>query len=297
MKILVTGSEGQLGWELLRQGQKLGFEMFPADLPELDITHSDQVSQLLQRCKPSLLINAAAYTNVDRAETDKALAFAVNRDGAAILARQCHVEKIPLIHVSTDFVFDGLKKQPYLENDPIAPIGVYGRSKAAGEDQVRSQSEAHIIVRTAWLYGVNGHNFVKTMLRLAKEKETIRVVDDQYGSPTSAFDLAEALLNIAARIRDNAEITFGTYHFCGKGIATWFDFTKEIVKIAESYSPVKTAHVTPITTAEFPTDAARPPYSALDCGLIEERFGIIPKPWQESLKITIERIFEENHGI
>ncbi len=294
MKILVTGSEGQLGWELLKQGNKLGFEMFPADLPELDITRSDQVCQLLQRCKPSLLINAAAYTNVDKAETDKALAFAVNRDGPAVLARQCHIEKIPLIHVSTDFVFDGLKKLPYLESDPVAPMGVYGQSKAAGEDEVRSQLEAHIIVRTAWLYSVNGHNFVKTMLRLAKEKETIRVVDDQYGCPTDAFDLAGALLNIASRIRDDTEITFGTYHFCGKGVATWFDFTKEIVIIAESYGPVKTAHVTPVTTAEYPTDAVRPPYSVLDCGLIEKRFGIIPKPWRESLKITIDRIFSKH---
>jgi dTDP-4-dehydrorhamnose reductase len=297
MKILVTGSEGQLGWELLRQGNKLGFEMFPADLPELDITRSDQVSQLLQRCKPSLIINAAAYTNVDKAETDKEAAFAVNRNGAAVLARQCQIDKIPLIHVSTDFVFDGLKKQPYLENDPIAPIGVYGQSKAAGEEEVRAQLKAHIIVRTAWLYGVHGHNFVKTMLRLAKEREPIRVVDDQYGCPTCAFDLAEALLTIAGRIRDNAEITFGTFHFCGKGIATWFDFTKEIVKIAESYSPIKTTHVIPVTTAEYPTNVARPPYSALDCGLIGKRFGIIPKPWQESLKITVDRIFEENHGI
>ncbi len=297
MKILVTGSEGQLGWELLRQGDKLGFEMFPADLPELDITRSDQVNQLLKRCKPSLLINAAAYTNVDRAETDKALAFAVNRDGAAVLARQCRIEKIPLIHVSTDFVFDGLKKLPYLESDPIAPVGVYGQSKAAGEDQVRLQSETHIIVRTAWLYGVHGHNFVKTMLRLAKAKETLRVVADQYGCPTSAFDLAEALLTMAQRIRDDAEITCGTFHFCGKGVTTWFDFTKAIVKIAELYSPVKTAHVIPITMAEYPTDAARPLYSALDCGLIEKRFGIIPKPWQESLQITIDRIFEANHGV
>ena len=294
MKILVTGSEGQLGWELLRQGDKLGFEMFPADLPELDITNSDQAGQLLQHCKPSLLINVAAYTNVDRAETDKSLAFAVNRDGPKVLARQCHIEKIPLIHVSTDFVFDGLKKSPYLESDPIAPIGVYGQSKAAGEDMVRTHLETHIIVRTAWLYGAHGHNFVKTMLRLAKEKETIRVVADQYGCPTSAFDLAEALLIMAQRFRDAAEITFGTYHFCGKGVTTWFDFTKEIVKLAELYSPVKTAHVTPITTAEFPTDAARPPYSALDCGLIEKRFGIFPKPWQESLKITIDRIFSKH---
>jgi len=272
MKILVTGSEGQLGWELLRQGDKLGFEILPADLPEVDITDSDLISELLQRCKPSLLINAAAYTNVDKAEADQKAAFAVNRDGAAVLARQCQVEQIPLIHVSTDFVFDGLKKRPLLENDPIAPIGVYGQSKAAGEEEVRTQLKAHIIVRTAWLYGVHGHNFVKTMLRLAKERETIRVVDDQYGCPTCAFDLAEALLTIAGRIRDNAEIIFGTFHFCGKGIATWFDFTS-------------------------PTAAARPSYSALDCGLIEKRFGIIPKPWQASLKIAIDRIFEANHGI
>ncbi len=162
---------------------------------------------------------------------------------------------------------------------------------------MRLQSETHIIVRTAWLYGVHGHNFVKTMLRLAKAKETLRVVADQYGCPTSAFDLAEALLTMARRIRDDTESTCGTFHFCGKGVTTWFGFTKAIVKIAELYGPVKTAHVIPITTAEYPADAARPLYSALDCGLIEKRFGIIPKPWQESLQITIDRIFEANHGV
>jgi len=293
MKILVTGSEGQLGWELLRQGPELGFEILPADLPEVDITDSDQISQLLQRGNPSLVINAAAYTNVDQAETDQAAAFAVNRDGPAVLARQCGINKIPLIHVSTDFVFDGLKKRPYLESDPVAPIGVYGQSKAAGEKQVRTHLNAHIIVRTAWLYGVHGHNFVKTMLRLARERETISVVADQYGCPTSAFDLAEALLHIAGRIRDDAPIAFGTYHYCGQGEASWFDFTREIIKIAESYGPVKTALVKPITTAEFPTAAARPPYSVLDCGLIEKQFGITPGPWRDSLKITLNRILSE----
>ncbi len=290
MKILAMGAKGQLGWELLKQGPKIGFEMLPGDLPELDITNFDQMNVFLERCKPSLLINAAAYTNVDQAETDKDKAYAVNRDGAAVLARLCNRYAIPLIHISTDFVFDGHKKQPYIEADLVAPLGVYAQSKVAGDSEVRIHLGKHIIIRTAWLYGVHGPNFVKTMLRLAAEKDTLRVVADQYGCPTSASDLAGALLTIAMRIRDNTDIQWGTYHYCGKGVTTWFGFAEKIIKIAETYGPLKVAHVAPIATDAYPVKAVRPPYSALDCSLIEKCFGISPRPWQDSLKETLDRI-------
>ncbi len=293
MKIIVTGAYGQLGWELLQQGTQRGFEIIPADLPEIDICNEDQIGELIRRESPRLMINAAAYTNVDQAESDQAAAMAVNRDGPGVLARHCHTAQIPLIHVSTDFVFDGLKKEPYLESDPVCPIGVYGRSKAAGEAEVQANLDAHIIVRTAWLYGVKGHNFVKTMLRLARERETLGVVADQYGCPTSAFDLAEALLTIAQHLRNGAEMAYGVYHYCGQGVTTWFEFTQMIIELAQIHGPIKTRRVKPITTADYPTPARRPPYSALDCGKIQQAFGVRNKPWRESLKITIDRIFSE----
>lgn len=171
MKILVTGSKGQLGHELLIQGNNLGYAILPADLPELDITDKTQVKHWLEKFQPSLVVNAAAYTNVDKAETEQNLAFAVNRDGPANLAEACAKFEIPLIHISTDFIFDGKKRSPYIETDPVYPLSIYGKSKQEGENEVRSRLKKHIILRTAWLYGVHGQNFVKTMLRLGREKQ------------------------------------------------------------------------------------------------------------------------------
>ncbi|QTA85754.1 dTDP-4-dehydrorhamnose reductase [Desulfonema magnum] len=293
MKILVTGSEGQLGWELSRQGDRFDFEIIGADLPETDITDIAQVENTLSNTCPALVINAAAYTAVDRAETEQTLAFAVNRDGPANLAASCAKMNIPLIHISTDFVFDGKKGTPYSETDPVSPLSVYGKSKAAGEDAVRSQTEAHIILRTAWLYGAHGQNFVKTMLRLGKEKEVIRVVADQYGSPTSAANLADAALSIARGVlKDAGKIapSWGTYHYCGKGVTSWHGFTEMIFELAKPYGEIQTTRVEPVTTAEYPTAAKRPPFSALDCGRIQKNFGITTRPWQKSLKIIIDRI-------
>lgn len=199
MKILVIGSKGQLGHELLIQGNNSGYEILPADLPELDITDKTQVKHWLEKFRPSFVVNSAAYTNVDKAETEIDLAFAVNRDGPANLAEICALFKVPLIHISTDFVFDGKKKSPYIESDPASPLSIYGKSKQEGDNEVRARLKNHIILRTAWLYGVHGHNFVKTMLRLGKEKEVINVVADQFGSPTSAADLAAAVLQIISR--------------------------------------------------------------------------------------------------
>ncbi|MCG2757431.1 MAG: dTDP-4-dehydrorhamnose reductase, partial [Desulfobacteraceae bacterium] len=221
MKILVIGSKGQLGHELLIQGNNSGYEILPADLPDLDITDKTQVKHRLEKSQPSLVVNAAAYTNVDKAETEQNLAFAVNRDGPANLAEICALFKVPLIHISTDFVFDGKKSSPYIESDPASPLSIYGKSKQEGENEVRSRLKKHIILRTAWLYGVHGQNFVKTMLRLGKEKEVINVVADQFGSPTSATDLAAAVLQIISRIKYSGDINWGTYHYCGHGITTW----------------------------------------------------------------------------
>ena len=294
MKILVTGSKGQLGHELLIQGNNSGYEILPADLPELDITDKTQVKHRLERFQPSLVVNAAAYTNVDKAETEQDLAFAVNRDGPANLAEACAKFEIPLIHISTDFIFDGKKSSPYIESDPVSPLSIYGKSKQEGENEVRSRLKKHIILRTAWLYGVHGQNFVKTMLRLGREKEVISVVSDQFGSPTSAADLTAVVLQIISRIKKyNGDINWGTYHYCGLGITTWHGFAEEILSLARQYISIKTKDVKPISTAEYPTKATRPPFSALDCGLIKKNFGISLKPWQDSLKTVIRQLCQK----
>ena len=297
MKLLIFGAGGQLGYELMRQGQALNLDIHGVDYPQTDIAVLPQVARAFSDYGPSLVINAAAYTNVDGAESEPELATAVNRNGTANIARCCAENRIPLIHLSTDYVFDGTKGSPYRETDPVSPIGVYGRSKAAGETALRSILQMHIIVRTAWLYGSHGHNFVKTILKLAREKEEIRVVSDQYGSPTSAADLAEAILTIADILQQRAAANWGTFHYCGRGIISWHEFAQAIVDIGRHHQRVRTNRVTPITTADYPTPAVRPPYSALECSLINKHFGILPKPWHDSLKITVQKIFASSGGL
>lgn len=246
----------------------------------------------LSAYQPVLIVNAAAYTNVDRAESESDLAFAVNSDGPDNLAGACAKANLPFIHISTDYVFDGQKKSPYIETDQVAPLGVYGKSKEQGEKMVRSRTEKHIILRTSWLYGVHGNNFVKTMLRLGREKKTIRVVSDQYGCPTSAADLAATVLIIAGLIISiSPKIIWGTYHYCGQGITTWHEFAEAVFKIAGRHDAMKVEKIEPIKTIDYPTSAKRPLFSALDCSLIEKSLGIKAKSWHESLKLTIDRLF------
>jgi dTDP-4-dehydrorhamnose reductase len=293
MKVLITGANGQLGRELVRQGHEFNYKIQSLSHQQLDITHKDQLHQMMTRVSPSLVINAAAYTNVDQAENESDIAYAVNKSGPSYLARYCADHGLALIHISTDYVFDGTKGQPYQESDPIAPLGVYGQSKAQGEAVIRSVLKNHIIVRTSWLYGVYRNNFVKTILKLGNERADLRVVADQYGSPTSAADLAKALLTIAKKIGAAEKFYWGTYHYCGKGITSWHGLAEKIIQLAESHATLQIKQVTPITTAEWPTPARRPPYAVLDCSRLKSQFGIEPKPWQESLKHTIDRIFSE----
>lgn len=291
MKILIYGAGGQLGFELMRQGQVLGLAIHGIDFPQTDITDNNRITNDFAEFNPELVVNAAAYTNVDGAESEPELAWAINRDGPAHLARRCAEKKIPFIHISTDYVFDGTKNSPYRETDPVCPLGVYARSKAEGEAVVRTLVDEHIILRTAWLYGAHGQNFVKTILKLAAEKEIIRVVADQYGSPTSAADLAETILTIAGRLRRPSPADWGTYHYCGKGVTNWHGFAENIVALSRPHGKIKAIRIEAIATAEYPTKARRPPYSALDCHLIDKQFGISPKPWQDSLKRIIQRLW------
>jgi dTDP-4-dehydrorhamnose reductase len=290
MKILITGAGGQLGRELINQGQLKGFSVQAPSEDDMDITDLEKIDRCMDFHQPEVVINAAAYTQVDKAESEAALAFAVNTTGSANLARMCAKNKIPLVHISTDYVFDGQKGRSYLETDAISPVGIYGRSKAEGEIEIRSHLKEHIILRTSWLYGIHGHNFAKTILKLATTKPKIRVVADQYGSPTNAADLAQTILIISDRMQFNNDVDWGTYHYCGQGVISWYNFAEKIVGLARLYADVKTTRIEPITTADYPTRALRPIYSALDCSRIQKHFGINPKPWQKSLEITIKEL-------
>jgi dTDP-4-dehydrorhamnose reductase len=241
----------------------------------------------------SLVVNAAGYTAVDEAESEPELAFAVNRDGPAYLASACEKVGIPLVHISTDYVFDGQKKGAYLETDPVSPLSVYGKSKAAGEVAVREHLPEHVILRTSWVYGIHGHNFVKTMLRLGREREVVQVVADQYGCPTYAADLAETILRAAAQVLEGRQVHWGTYHYCGKGVTSWHGFAGAILNLAKEHIQLKVKRIEPITTAEYPTQAKRSVNSALDCSLFESRFGLASTPWNESLTRMLHKVLSK----
>jgi dTDP-4-dehydrorhamnose reductase len=290
MKILLTGAHGQVGWELTRRGRNRGFVVEATDVDVFDITDPRAVEEKVCGQGWELVVNCAAYTAVDRAESEPELALAVNRDGPAHLAAACGKARIPLVHISTDYVFDGSKQRPYRATDPVSPLGVYGRSKAEGDTAVRSRLREHIILRTSWVYGMHGQNFVKTMLRLGRERRVLRVVNDQQGCPTNAADLAEVILAIAGRWERNS---WGTYHYAGKGVTTWHGFAEAIFAEARKYTSLLVERVEPIPSSQYPTPAKRPANSALDCSLFTRTFGIEPRPWRESLAEVIHGLFSQ----
>jgi len=294
LNILVTGADGQLGRELLEVGRQSPLIAIGTDLPVLDITDDNQVADAVARHKPALLVNAAAYTDVDKAESEPRPAFKVNRDGPVNLARICADQGLGLIHISTDYVFDGQKRTPYLETDPISPAGVYAQSKAEGEHGIRTHLAEHIILRTSWMYGAYGRNFVKTMLRLGREKRVVRVVNDQFGSPTSAREVAQAIFTIISHFQKKARIDWGTYHFCGGGITSWYGFAVKIFDLAQAQHRYAGPLVEPVASDHYPTPVKRPAYSALDCTRIKKNFGITQRPWQGSLESTLNRILADD---
>jgi dTDP-4-dehydrorhamnose reductase len=292
--IAIIGSNGQLGSELVRKGEERGLNILALDYPEIDIRQPESIDGRIDFSRIDLIINAAAYTAVDRAESEPEAAFAVNREGPAYLADRCCKRGIPLIHVSTDYVFDGTKTSAYTEEDPVAPLGVYGQSKAAGEAEVRNRLPEHVILRTAWLCGVHGHNFVKTLLKLGRERETLKVVSDQFGCPTFAADLAEAILEVVCQAEKNQSVRWGTYHYCGAGKTTWHGFATAIFEVAGQYEKFAVKEILPISTTEYPTPVKRPANSVLDCTKIERYFGIQPRPWRKSLKEMIRQLYKLN---
>ncbi len=280
--ILITGANGQVGWEVARRAK--GVSLRTLTRAELDVSQRDAVLATVAAAKPKVVINAAAYTAVDKAESEREAAFAINRDGPAYLAEACAKNGAALIHISTDYVFDGTKPGAYLETDTTAPLGIYGASKLSGEEAVRAVLRNHVILRTAWVHGIHGHNFVNTMLRLARERDTLRVVDDQHGCPTFAGDLADAILAIARRtVTGTAPLDgYGTFHCVGTGETTWCGFARKIVAEA---APIirKQPTVEAIATADYPTPAKRPANSVLDCTKLARVYGVTMRPWEDGL--------------
>ena len=260
--------------------------------PALDLAQTEKIHDILTGLEPDIVVNAAAYTGVDQAESDAGQAFAVNRDGVRALARSCRDMDIPCIHVSTDYVFDGQAHEPYREDAPAAPLGVYGDSKWQGELALRELHPAHLIIRTAWLYSHDGHNFVKTMLRLGRERDVLRVVNDQYGCPTYSRDLADAIAAICQRLRQaGGQAPWGTYHFCSAGPITWCDFATAIFEEASKFEQFRVQEIIPIPTTEYPTPARRPAYSVLDCSKIQSAFDITPRPWRDGLRACLQELY------
>ncbi len=280
MRVLVFGGDGQLGHELHRLDGRAGHAVVALAGHEVDITRPAEVAAAVREAACEVVVNAAAYTAVDRAEGEADLAFSVNREGARNLAAACRAAGAALVQISTDYVFDGTKQGAYSEDDPVAPLGVYGASKAAGEQAVRETLERHVIVRTSWLFGASGHNFVKTMLRLAGERDELRVVADQIGCPTPAADLAAAILGIAPLLGPGR---WGTYHYCGAGRTTWFGFAEEVFAARARLSGAPAPRLCPVATAQLPTPAARPANSELDCARFVATFGLSPRPWRHGL--------------
>jgi dTDP-4-dehydrorhamnose reductase len=285
MRILVTGSTGQLGFEVLGAFSQSGHEIIAPVRRELDFLSPKQVADRVRHIQPDWVINCAAYTQVDRAESEMEPAFVINRDSASQLAEAVAGYGGQLLHVSTDFIFDGTQSRPYREEDEAQPLGVYGRSKWEGEEAIRAALPGALILRTAWVYGVHGHNFVKTILRVATEGKPLRVVNDQIGSPTWARDIAGA---IRALVQNRAS---GTYHYTNAGSTSWHGFATSILAGAtEAGFILKTNTVEAIPTSGYPTPARRPAYSVLDTGKIQSLLTAPIPHWRDSLDRMLKEL-------
>lgn len=285
--ILVTGAGGQLGTELQRCTWGEGWDVVAIDQNTLDLTDTAAIAATMASRKWAAVINGAAYTAVDKAESDVVTAWAVNALAPAAFGEACAKAGIPLIQVSTDYVFAGDKVGAWDVNDPVAPLGVYGASKLGGELAVRTSGARHAIVRTAWVVSAHGHNFIKTMLRVGETRDTLSVVDDQRGSPTSAADLAHALMTIAKHLVEDSDAPTGTFHFSNAGAVSWAGFATEIFR-QSALRGGRVATIVPITTADYPTPARRPSNSLLSHDAIRAAYGIQPRAWQDALSDILD---------
>jgi len=290
--VLVTGANGQLGSELKRAvaNHEANLNFIFTDVAELDITNLESVEQFVEENKVKYIVNCAAYTAVDKAEDDIDLCYKINRDAVRNLGTAATNNKAAVIHVSTDYVFDGTGTRPYKETDPVSPKSVYGKSKQEGEAALQEACPESIIIRTAWLYSIYGNNFVKTMMRLGKERETLNVVADQTGTPTNAADLARAIVKILDHC-ESENFEAGIYHYSNEGVTNWYDFTLQIHKDAG----ITTCKVNPITTDQYPTRASRPTYSVLDKTKIKNTFKLEIPQWEDSLKTCVNELIKQEN--
>lgn len=299
MKILLVGANGQVGREIQDLCEKNNITCIALGREQLDISNAQAIEEKLAAhiSAATYLVNAAAYTAVDKAEDEIKSCYQVNCEAVANLAHFAKKHNVPLIHISTDYVFAGEKDSAYVETDIPAPKGVYGASKLEGEMTLQEILPQHIILRVSWVFGQYGKNFVKTILRLAGEQEKLRIVADQHGNPTGAAHIAEVILTIVQRLEgrcatQNNQPSWGTYHYCDAPSTTWFNFTQSIVEIGQRIKPLKVKEIQPITTLEFPTKAARPMNSQLNCDKITKVFGIKQFLWQTELEQVIKKVLE-----
>ena len=294
MKLLVIGKTGQLAQSLSEVAEDAGLDLTTIGRPEIDLAEPRSIDKALSAHTPDIIINAAAYTQVDKAEEEPELARAINTDAPGAIAAHCSRRDIPFIHISTDYVFDGDKNEPYSESDPTAPGSVYGETKRDGERRVIEFCHKHIVLRTAWLFSPFGKNFVKTMLRLAESRPEIKVVDDQVGCPTYAPHLATVILTLAEHLveTNGDEIAWGIYNAAAGGQASWFDLARETFA-QSAICNYPSAVVCPIPSSEYPTPAARPANSRLDCTRLRENFGLSLPDWQIGLRQCVARLSAE----
>ncbi|QCP50775.1 dTDP-4-dehydrorhamnose reductase [Trinickia violacea] len=297
MKILVTGRNGQVGWELRRALSPLG-EVVALDRSEADLTKPETLGPLVAAVRPDAIVNAAAYTAVDQAESEEAQALRVNAEAVGVLAEAARKHGALMIHYSTDYVFDGASRKPYVETDPVAPLNAYGRTKLAGEQAIEAAGGDWLTLRTTWVYATRGRNFLKTMLRLAGERETLRVVADQIGVPTPARMIADLTAHVVAQAqRERAAGAFesGLFHMTAAGETTWHGFASAIIAAARASEQfaVKTTQVEPIPSDAYPTPARRPQYSMLDNGKFDRRFKLNRADWQEGLALALDDLWAQ----
>ena len=294
VRVLLTGGSGQLGQELQNQEWPEGWVLDAPTRAELDLADAAALARRAGEGGYAAIINGGAYTKVDAAESDAIAAWQVNALAPAALAAGAATAGIPIVQVSTDYVFDGSSDRPWRPNDPIAPLSVYGASKAGGELAVRASGARHAILRTAWVVSEHGHNFVKTMLRLAAERPALGIVADQHGSPTAAADLATAVRAVTERLVNDPSLASGTWHVANRGFATWFDLAGHLLREAAALGhplPVLEA----LTTADYPTPARRPGNSRLDISEFEREFAVSPPPWQQSVSRIVRAVFEKDY--
>lgn len=292
MKILVFGANGQVGREFRTLELDPSYQMTFFGRNDLDLTNGDRILKVLVTNSPDVIINCAAYTAVDKAEANSKDAFSINARAVELLAKGCADNDIVLIHLSTDYVFDGSGDIPFRESDQVAPVSVYGKTKLAGEIAVRSQLDRHIILRTSWVFGEFGNNFVKTMLRIGASKKELEIVSDQWGSPTSAKGIAECCIQICTKINLNKEnINWGTYHFSGSPYISWYGFADAIFTTALELGLInKKPKLVAVNSSAFATAAVRPANSRLDCGKLYSQFNIRPDDWVKKLSVVLKKL-------